>query len=83
MSKFIKIIWVIVGIGLCYLLMLITIPFLADTANTVNTSMAATTNMSNFPGASGALVAAPWVLWFAPGTIGIALVVIILRSGEK
>ena len=63
-----------------YLLLLITIPILVDFATTANTTMAASSNMTNYPGTSGALMSAPWVLWFVPGALCIVVVIAILRQ---
>lgn len=65
-----------------YLIMLVTIPVITDIASSVNTTMAASTNMTNFPGAQGALLGAPWWLWWAPFGIGCVVEVQILRSGK-
>ena len=62
------------------LIMLIVVPFLADIAATSNATMAATSNMSNYPGASEVLLAAPWWLYVALNALGIVSIVVILRA---
>ena len=63
-----------------YLLLLLVMPVLTGVVSTTNTTMHASSNMSNYPGTAEAVLSAPWILWFAPGVIGIALIVIILKS---
>lgn len=65
---------------IAYLLMLVFMPVLTDFASTANTTMSATSNMSNYPGTQEGVLAAPWVLWFAPACIGIVAVVIVLKQ---
>ena len=79
MDKLGSVAWIIGGVIICYLLMLVFMPFLAETASTANTTMAATSNMSNYPGTSEAVLSAPWVLWFVPAVGGIIALVLVLR----
>ena len=66
---------------LAYLFLLVIIPnIVAPMALSANTAMDASSNMSLYPGTSGFLMSTPWILFFVPGVIGIALIVIILRS---
>jgi len=66
-------------VGLVYLVMLVVIPFLSDITLSVNTTMNASHNMTQYPGTSGFLLSIPLILWFVPGTIGIIVVIAILR----
>jgi len=65
-----------------YLVMLIVVPFLADTTVSVNATMAAGSNMTNYPGTSSFMLSIPWILWFVPGACGIVIVVGILRAPD-
>ena len=79
MNKVGGVIVVVCLVAAAYLIMLVTMPVLIDVATTANTTMTAGSNMANYPGTSGALMSAPWVLWFVPGTIGLASVIVILK----
>ena len=69
---------------LAYLFLLVIIPnIVAPMALSANTTMNATSNMSLYPGTSGFLMSTPWILFFVPGTIGIALIVAILRMPSR
>jgi len=65
---------------LAYIFLLVVMPIISDAALTANTTMDATSNMSLYPGTSGFLMSTPWILFWIPGVIGIALIVIVLRS---
>ena len=73
---------IVIGIvGACYLLLLVAMPILTDFASTANTTIAADVDdLSAYPGATSGLLAAPWVLFFVPGVIGMIVIVIICRS---
>jgi len=79
MNKIGAVIIVMGAVIAVYLLLLVTMPILVDFASTANTTMAATSNMTNYPGTQEAVLSTPWVLWFAPGVIGMIVVVIILK----
>ena len=79
MNKFGAVAKVCVAVFLVYLIMLVVIPWLADITLTVNSTLNATSNMSNYPGTSEFLLSIPWILFFVPGVIGMAAIVIILR----
>lgn len=72
---------VIAGVLFLYLFLLVIIPYIvAPLALTANTTMDASSNMSLYPGTSGMLMSASWILFFVPGVIGIVLVVVIMRQ---
>lgn len=80
MNKIGAVITVVVAISLLYLFLLVIIPaIVVPMATAANTTMNATSNMTLYPGTSGFLMASPWILWWAPGVIGIGLIVVILR----
>ena len=64
-----------------YLILLVVIPFLADVTLTTNTTIASSgVNVSAMPGSTEILILSPWFLWFAPGVIGMVVIIIILKS---
>lgn len=74
---------VLIVIGLviaAYLILMVTMGTVVDLAETANTTITASSNLTLYPGASEGLIAAPWVLWWVPGTIGMIAIVIILRK---
>lgn len=71
---------IIVGVVIiAYLFLLVVMPVMVDAVSTANTTMAATSNMSNYPGTQEATLATPWVLFFVPGVIGMIAIVITLK----
>lgn len=80
MNKIGQVVIVVGIIFVVYLLMLVTMPILADSVSTANITMHATSNMSNYPGTAETVIATPWVLWFVPGVIGMVAIVTILRK---
>lgn len=72
---------IVVGImGILYLLLLVVMPVLTDIASTANVTAHVTRNASSvYPGSTSFLLASPWILWWAPGVIGMIVVVIILK----
>jgi len=83
MNKIGAVITIVVVVSLCYLLLLVVMPIISNLALSANTTMNASSNMSLYPGTSGFLMSTPWILFFIPGCIGIALVVIILRMPSR
>ena len=82
MSKFKSVALLIVGIVMLYGVLAIFISFVADTTTSVNTSLAAAHNMSQYPGTSGFLLFSPFLLYLVPAIIGIVWLIIILRRRE-
>jgi len=64
----------------CYLFMMVVMPFLGDVISTSNATITADSNWANYPGSQGAFISIPWILWFVPVTIGMVIIVIILKS---
>ena len=81
MNKIGKIILITIGVFLVYMLMLVVSPILTSFASTANTTMAASSNLTNYPGAGEAVLAAPIVLWWAPAIICMIIIVIYLKRG--
>ena len=80
MNKIGQVILVIVAVIALYLIMLVVMPLVSDMAITANATMDTSSNLSNYPGAAEGVMAAPWVLWFVPGCIGMILIVVILKT---
>lgn len=79
MSKIGQVIIVTVAVFILYLIMLVVMPVLTDFASTANTTMAAGSNLTNYPGAAEGVLIAPYLLWWVPGVIGMVAVVFILK----
>lgn len=72
---------IIIGVEIfLYLILLVVMPVLTDIIVTSNATMTASSNLSNYPGTQGFFVSQPWILFFVPGAIGIAVIVIILKQ---
>ena len=80
MNKIGAVITVVVLVIAAYLLLLVVMPIITQTASSANAAMDASSNMSLYPGTSGMLMSSSWILFFAPGVIGIAVVIILLRT---
>jgi len=79
MNKIGQVIAVVVLVIAAYLLLIVVMPVLSDITTSTNTTMQASSNMSNYPGTAEAVVAAPWALFFVPAVIGMAAVILILK----
>ena len=62
-----------------YLFLIVTMPLLTNIVSSANMTMAATSNMSSYPGTSAAIVSVPWIIFFIPGVIGMFLIIMILK----
>lgn len=83
MDKFKFVAGTIIAVGIIETMLSFMIPnILVPFVNTSNTTMAATSNMSNYPGTSDFLVASPWVLYFIAPVIGIIVIVAYLRFNK-
>jgi len=78
-TKIITVAGIVMVVGIAYFFIIVIMPFIADMSSTANTTIAATSNMSNYPGLSGGLLGAPLFLYFVPAITGIILVIITLR----
>lgn len=79
MNKFGTIIVIIVFFVVTFLLAQVIIPeILVPMAETANTTMASTSNMTNYPGTAEAVTAAPWVLYLAIPAVAIIAVILVL-----
>lgn len=80
MNKIGAIIITIGAVTMAYLILLVVMPFLTDVVATANATMNATSNMSLYPGTSAGIISVPWILFFVPGSIGMIVIVMILRK---
>lgn len=65
---------------ICNLVLLVTIPgVVVPVIESANATMAATSNMSNYPGTSDFMVASPWLAYLMVNAIGVIVVIMILR----
>jgi hypothetical protein len=72
---------IIVGfVIVAYLLLLVFMTVIVDSASSANATMAATSNMSNYPGTAEGIIAAPWILWFVPGVVGMIAIIVVLKK---
>lgn len=80
MNKLGKIALVSGFVIIAYITLLLIMPVLTDTIVTANATMAASSNMSDYPGTAGFFVSMPWILFFVPAVIGTAAVILILKQ---
>ena len=80
MNKIGAIVITVAMVIICYLLMLVTVPVMVGLISTANATMVASSNMTNYPGTAGFLTSMPWILWFVPGSLGIVVIIMILRK---
>ena len=81
MNKIGAVIIVVCLVIVCYLFMLIVIPgVVVPMVSSANTTIAASSNVSDYPGTTSFLLATPWILWFVPACIGIVVIVVILKQ---
>lgn len=83
MNKYRTVIGIIAAMIVVELILLVTQPIVVDLANTANATMAASSNMSNYPGTSDFMVASPWILYFVPPAIGMFLIFLTLRQKQQ
>jgi len=79
-NKLGTVIVIVIFVAISYAVITLFMPTISDFANTANASMAATSNMTDYPGTSDAMVFAPWALYLAPAAIGLIAVFFALRS---
>lgn len=82
MGKFKAIVWVMIGVGMVYVMLAIYINFLADITVSVNQALDVAHNMTQYEGTSSFLLSVPWILYAAPSVLGIILIVTILKRKE-
>ena len=80
MNKVVNVAWIVGIVIIVYLFMLVAMPVISSAVSSGNVTMAATSNMSNYPGTTETMLSIPWILWFVPGVGGIIAVVLVLRQ---
>lgn len=71
---------VIFVVIVCYLILLVAMPIVADLASTANATITASSNLTMYPGTQGFLLSTPWIMFFVPGVIGMVAIIIILKQ---
>ena len=79
MNKFGALLILIGGVVFAYIILTAAQGAIVSIVSSANTTMAATSNMSNYPGAQQGLLSMPLVLYFIPAIVGIAGVVWLLK----
>ena len=79
-KKIVQVFLVVGATVVAYLVLTVIMPVLTDMASTANTTMAASSNMSNYPGMAAATIGAPLWLYFAPAIVALVIIVLILRQ---
>lgn len=80
MNKLGAVLIVIAVVATCYLILLVVMPVVNDIIITANATMTTDVDdLSAYPGAQDVMVSAPWWLFFVPGTIGMIVIVAILK----
>ncbi len=80
MNKYVLVFCLVAAVIGCYLFLTPLMPVIVGLASTANTSMAASSNMSNYPGTSEGLIVAPWLLYFVPAILVVIVIVITLKA---
>lgn len=81
MGNKVKLVGLIIGAVLfVYLVLLAIMPIFVEVTTTANETITASDNWSDYPGSQAVLVGAPLWIFFIPGAIGIASIVVVLRS---
>lgn len=62
------------------LFLLVGVPFLAGITTTVNATLAASSNMTNYPGTSNFLLSTPWILYVLFNVVCLIIVVLVLKA---
>lgn len=79
MNKLGSLVVIIVGVIFAYVILTASHSAIRDMVSSANTTMVASSNMTNYPGTQSTLLAMPWILYFIPAVIGIAVVVYVLK----
>lgn len=81
MGTKVKLIGVIIAaVIVCYIFLTAVMPVIVDLSSSANETITASSNWTDYPGAQGALVGAPFWLYFIPAIGGIVAIVIVLRA---
>jgi hypothetical protein len=66
-------------VGLAYLVLAAAMPGINSIVSSVNATLVATSNMSNYPGAQQAITTSPIWIWVIPGGVGVISSVVVLK----
>ncbi len=81
MNKIGQVALVVFIMGVLYLILLAVMPVVSDMSIAANTTITASgVAVAEMPGSTSFLLAAPWILWWIPGVMGMIIVVAILRA---
>ena len=81
-NKFVSlgVVWLFVIVA--YLILAVTMPAGRELVSQAATDLAASANMSNFPGTQGFVESSPVWIWFIPGLVGIIITVVTLKKSD-
>lgn len=74
-------IWVFVIVA--YLFIAVFMPAGRELVSEASTELAASANMSNFPGTQEAVDSSPVWIWALPGLVGVIFTAVTLKRGDK
>ena len=74
---------IIIGVVGAYIIMLATQSTYNELISTANTSISATSNMSNYPGTLDFINSSPFWIWFIPGGVGTVALIVMLKTGDS
>lgn len=84
MGNKIKLVAIIIGgVIFVYVFLLAIMPIFVDVTTTANATITASSNWTDYPGAQAVLVGAPLWIFFIPGIVGIASIVLVLKRKER
>lgn len=79
MNKYVSVALIVAAVVVAYMLITVLQPITVSMVESANTTISASSNLSNYPGTQAALIGWPWWLWFVPAFLGTILVVVELK----
>jgi len=79
-SKIVQVGLIIAGVVIIIIFITAIMPVFVDFTSTANTTIAASSNFSDYPGTQSALLAAPLWIYFIPVIVGVVAIVMVLRE---
>lgn len=79
MKRFLIIFIIWAAVIFAYIILTAAMPAINEIVETTNSTLTATSNMSNYPGTQEAILYAPMWIWFIPGLVGVVSSVIIFK----
>ena len=84
MNKIGQVALVVFIMGIVYLIMLAVMIVVSDMSIAANATIAASgVDVEAMPGSTSFLLAAPWILWFMPAVVGMAVIIFILKRSDS